>query len=290
MQVIRLPSEPYPSETVTALGFFDGVHIAHAALLSHTVSVAREKGLISAVFTFLDAPHKEGARLLSSEDRLARMESLGIEVVFVADFASLCSLSPEAFVSEVLCGMCSARMAICGFNFRFGKEARGDGALLSRLLPESIILPPILKDGETVSATRIKALLTEGRVEEAAHLLGSPYTVRAEVLHGKALGRTLGFPTANMRPAELLPQNGVYETRVYLDGACYIGLTDVGTRPSAEAEGERRMETYLPHFSGDLYGKELAVAFLRRIRGERHFASIDALKAQLLKDLNEIKI
>ncbi len=287
METLLLPQEPYGRPTVTALGFFDGVHIAHAALLEKTVAIAREKGLVPAVFTFLDAPHKTGERLLSFEERLARFEVYGIEVVFAADFAALRSLSPEDFMERVLKGTCRSALAVCGFNFRFGKEARGDSALLSSLLPESVILPPIELDGGTVSASRVRALLADGRVEEAARLLGAPYTVRGKVLHGKALGRTIGFPTANMKPKALLPKDGVYETRVLLGSESYIALTDIGLRPTAETAGERRMETYIPHFSGDLYGKELSVSFLRRIRGEKQFDSIEDLKAQLARDLAE---
>jgi len=133
-----------------------------------------------------------------------------------------------------------------------------------------------------------KKLLALGLVEEAARLLGAPYAVRGEVLHGKALGRTIGFPTANMLPEGLLPRDGVYETRVLLEGKSYAGLTDIGLRPTAETAGERRMETYIPHFSGNLYGKTLTVSFLRRLRGETQFESIEALKAQLALDLAEI--
>ncbi len=285
MEILKLPCQPYEKATVTALGFFDGVHIAHTALLKKTVAFAKEKKLIPAVFTFTDAPHKTGERLLSLEERLSRFALHGIEVVFTADFGALKELSPEDFIESILKNICHASAAVCGFNFRFGKNAVGDAAFLQEHLPESIVLDPVKQGGEAVSATRVRNLLEQGAVEDAARLLGKPYTVKAVVDRGKALGRTIGFPTANMKPNELLPKNGVYETRVLIDGMIYAALTDIGFRPTAEKKGERRMETHIPHFSGDLYGKELAVSFIRRLRDEKQFESIEALRAQLALDL-----
>ncbi len=285
MEILKLPCPPYTKETVTALGFFDGVHIAHASLLKQAVDAARERALTPAVFTFFDAPHKQGEKLLSFQERLARFEKHGIETVFVADFAALKELSPIDFIENILKVTCRTAMAVCGFNFRFGKNAAGDAALLLSHFPCSIVLEPVMQDGRTVSASRVRKLLEEGKVEDAARLLGMPYTVSAEVTHGKELGRTIGFPTANMKPDAFLPKNGVYETSIFIDGKAYTALTDIGFRPTAEKEGERRMETYIPHFSGDLYGKNLTVSFVRRLREEKRFDSIEALKAQLLFDL-----
>jgi len=289
MEKIFLPAERYPTPTVTALGFFDGVHLAHAALLRQTVEMAKQKGCRPAVFTFLDAPHKEGKKLFSKQERLEQFEACGIETVFLAEFEALRSLSPEQFIQTVLEDICHTKAAVCGYNFRFGKDAAGDAALLKQHLPESYILPPYKHGGELISSTRIRTLIEDGKVEEAAQLLGAPYTVKGSVLHGKALGRTLGFPTANMMPQELLPKNGVYETRAFIDGSVYAALTDIGTRPTVEGKGERRMETYILDFDGDLYGKELSVTFLRCLREEIRFASADDLKAQLKKDLAKIE-
>jgi riboflavin kinase/FMN adenylyltransferase len=289
MQEICLPSEAYQRPTVTALGYFDGVHIAHAALLEHTVRLAKRLGAVPAVFTFRDAPHKDGVRLFSYEERLAAFAAHGIEAVFTADFEKVRHLCAERFVEDILIGMCGARAAVCGYNFRFGKGAAGDAAMLQALLPESYILPAVLLDGAAVSSSRVREALLAGDVEEAALLLGEPYTVSAAVLHGKGLGRRLGFPTANMKPDELLPQNGVYETRVAVGGRHYSALTDIGTRPTVEGEGERRMETYILHFKGDLYGQQLPVSFVRRLRGEKHFESAEELIAQLGADVKAIE-
>lgn len=286
MKKIFLPCTRYPVPTVTALGFFDGVHIAHAALLKETVALAKRQGAVPALFTFAQTPRRAESKLLSLESRLLQFEKHGIEVAFVANFDALCSLSPDAFVRDVLQAVCHANAAVCGYNFRFGKNAAGDAEKLLQLLPQSLVLPPVLHDGETVSSSRIRRLIENGEVEKAAELLGAPYTLSAPVTHGKALGRTLGFPTANMQPHELMPKSGVYETRVSFDGKEFVGLTDIGTRPTVEGDGECRMETHIPDFSGDLYGKTVSVTFLRRLRGELCFSSVDELKAQLQKDIS----
>lgn len=283
-----MKNEPYTEKTVTAIGFFDGTHLAHAALLKETVRLSRELGLCAALFTFADMP-KGGASLSTLENRLHAFEAYGIETVFIADFASLCSLCAEDFVKDVLVGICRAEAAVCGFNFRFGKGAAGDAALLKRLLPKTEVLAPVEQDGSTVSSSRIRALIAEGKVEEAARLLGAPYTLCGRVEHGKALGRRLGFPTANIRSPLLLPKNGVYETRVDIDGVRYAAMSDVGNRPTVEGQGERRIETYILNFDGDLYGKEISVAFVRRLRDEIAFESEQALLAQLKKDAEDIE-
>ena len=284
MQTVFLPSEPFAEKTVVAIGFFDGVHLAHRALLSETVRLAREAGAKAALFTFDTLPVKAGAPLSTLEERLTLFEGLGIEVAFVARFSDVCSLSPKDFVKNVLMIACGATRAVCGFNFRFGKGACGSASDLLDLLPESRVLSEVELGGVTVSSTRVRALLSEGKVAEANALLGAPYTVSAEVEHGKALGRTLGFPTLNMRPASLPLADGVYETRVCLDGTIYAGVTDVGYRPTVEGEGERRMETHLIGFDGCLYGKTLAVSFVGRLRDEIAFKNERELAHQLAKD------
>lgn len=287
METVFLPSSPYARETVAAVGFFDGVHLGHRALLRETVQLAREIGAVPALFTFDTLPFKTGASLSSLEERLARFEACGIEVVFVSRFESVCELSPEAFVKEILASTCRARAAVCGYNFRFGKNAAGTAKDLLSLLPQSRVLPAIEIGGAAVSSSRIRALLAEGRIEEAERLLGEPYTLRATVEHGKALGRTLGFPTANMRPHKLLPKNGVYETRVRVDDVLYAGVTDIGHRPTVEGAGEKRMETHLIGYTGDLYGRALSVSFVRRMRDEMTFESKDSLALRLKEDAEE---
>ncbi len=284
MQTVFLPAEPYEEKTVVAIGFFDGVHLAHRALLSETVHLARETGAKAALFTFDTLPVKAGAPLSTLAERLALFESMGIEVAFVARFFDVCSLSPEDFVKNILVRACGATRAVCGFNFRFGKGASGTASDLLALLPESRILSEVELGGTAISSTRIRALLSEGKIKEANELLGKPYTLSATVEHGKALGRTLGFPTINMRPSSLPLADGVYETRVCLNGTTYAGVTDIGHRPTVEGKGDRRMETHLIGFEGNLYGCSVAVSFVGRLRDEVTFKNERELALRLAED------
>ncbi|MCQ2386494.1 MAG: riboflavin biosynthesis protein RibF, partial [Clostridia bacterium] len=262
----------------------DGMHAAHRTLLQRTVCIARESGLTPAVFTFSDPDFKGKGMLLSPGERFATMEEAGIRVVFAPEFSSLCHLDAKEFVTDILQKTCSAAFCVCGYNFAFGKNAAGHPDLLSSLIPTEIV-PPLTLGGQEISSSRIRAALREGDVALADALLGHPYAVTGKVLRGKAMGRTLGFPTANMSPDCLLPENGVYAVRVVLPDGTYPGLCDVGVRPTAEKAGQRRAETYIHGFDGELYDKTITVAFLRQIRKERRFASLEDLKEQMKKDL-----
>ena len=287
MRVWHLNGDAPSRPQVIALGYFDGGHIGHAALLKKTVSEAARLGCESAVFSFSHLPTKSAVPLLTEEERLSFFERMGIDNVFLASFEHIHTLSPEEFANSVLKNTFRARLALCGFNFRFGHNATGDSALLCDLLPDSIVLPPYLHEGIPISASRIREALMAGNVCQATAMLGHPYTVTGAVTHGKAVGRILGFPTANIRPENLL-RYGVYQTEVEIDGRRYRGLSDVGVRPTFEGENEARVETFLKDFSGDLYGKTLKISFLSFLREEKRFASLEDLKAQIAKDILSI--
>ncbi len=288
---------------VLALGFFDGMHRGHAALLRRTVQIAAERGAIPAVFTFAeDDSIKRGVpRLLTEEERLARMAQAGIQRVFHASFSALRTLSPAAFVEQVLLAGCHAEAVVSGFNFRFGHQAAGDTACLAALLaPHGVplsVLPPVLEQGEPVSASAIRLAVMQGDVEQAARLLGRPFSLTGPVLHGKALGRTRGYPTANQAlPAgAVTPAYGVYAVacacgQVYTPAEAPLrGICNVGVRPTVDVAGQANCETHLFDHTADLYGTPLTVFFLHRIRGEMHFASLDALYARLEQDKQEAK-
>lgn len=286
MQIIPLFSSGAfsPCPAVAALGAFDGVHTGHRALLSETARLAAEKGLAAAVFTFADDPGKGAPRLSDEKERCRLFEAAGISLVYTAHFSDIRSLSPEDFVRNILIGLCGIRAAVCGFNFRFGKDRMGDAGALLSLLPGSRVVEPVIYGGAPVSSSRVRAALLSGDAEAAAGMLGRPYSITAPVLHGKALGRTIGFPTVNMKPTVLLPGAGVYVTRLFAGGHAFPAMTDIGKRPTVEEEGEDRMETYIPDFSGDLYGQTVSVAFLHRLRGEKKFESLPALQDQLSRD------
>ncbi len=288
MRLYSLDDLPAVPRTV-ALGYFDGGHVGHSALLDTAVRYAREHGYESSVFTFPSLPTKRGTPLSRLADRLAFFEGAGIDSVVLAPFDEVKDISAERFVTEVLADRLLARSAVCGFNYRFGKGATGDGALLSRLLPQSTVLPPTRFEGAPVSASRIREALLRGDVPSVTAMLGRPYALAGTVSHGKAAGRTLGFPTANIRPETALPRYGVYKTRVTVDGVAYRGITDVGVRPTLEYAGDARAETFLCGFTGDLYGKEIRIELLSFLREEMRFSSPEELARQIEKDLAHLK-
>ncbi len=286
-----------PRGAVVSIGFFDGVHRGHRHLLSLAKRYAEERGLPLLVFSFFgEGGPKRGERLQSDGERAAALYGAGADIVAFADFPSLCSLSPHAFVREVLLGLCRAEAVFTGENFLFGKGASGDAALLSSLMAEegreAFAVSSLTYGGEAISSALIKEALSVGDCPRAAEMLGRPYTLTLPVLHGDGRGAGLSFPTANQRhPAGcFLPKEGVYITlcRVAGEEKSYLGITDVGTRPTFEGE-EKRIETHVLDFSGDLYGKELSVSFCRFIRNEEKFASREALIARLRKDEEEAR-
>ena len=288
MRVFHLGEAMPQGPQAIALGYFDGGHIGHAALLRRTISEAERFECESAVFTFSHLPTKSGLPLWDEARRLAFFEEMGVDNVFLASFEDLRTLSPEEFVSSVLMDECCARLALCGFNFRFGYKASGDTALLCSLLPDSIILPPTLHKGAPVSSTRIRDALAAGDIESATAMLGAPYALSGRVTHGRALGRSLGFPTANITPSATLPRHGVYKTEVTLDGERYSGLSNVGVRPTVGGKSGARVETYIKDFSGDIYDKTITVSFLSFLREEKRFSSIEELKEQIARDLQAL--
>ncbi len=289
MKIFSFPfSSPY-AQTVVALGCFDGTHKGHLSLFERTVALAARLNAVPAVFTFSDPLLTKGSPLSLLEERLAAMEAAGIEAVFLSRFEDVRHLSPEDFIEKILQKELAAVGTVCGFNYRFGKEAKGDADTLRSAFVHAEQVAAVTFEDLPISSTRIREALTAGEVEKAAEMLGRPYTVSGTVLHGKALGQSLGFPTANIKPATLLPKSGVYRTAVTVDRQEYTGLTDVGVRPTVEDTEEVRAETFLLAFNGDLYGKSISVAFLSHLRDERRFSDSDALRAQIKKDIESIK-
>lgn len=287
MQILYLHEAKPQNRQAIALGYFDGGHIGHAKIL-HAARNAISENCESAVFSFPTLPTKSGAPLLSLDDRLAFFEKNGIQNVFLAPFDCVRDLSATAFLEEILITRLHACKAFCGFNYRFGKGAEGDASLLCRLLPESTVFPPTLYEGAAISATRIRTALLSGEVENAAQMLGRYYAVKGEVIHGDARGRTIGIPTANVIPCVLLPRFGVYKTEVRFDGRVFKGLSDVGVRPTVTGDNTPRIETHIPDFSGDLYGKQIEISFLSFLREEKKFSSLDELRAQIALDIQKL--
>ena len=277
-------------ELAAALGSFDGLHLGHRQVIGNTLSAP---GLRPAVITFQQNPSvslqkKPVPLLTTNEQKLALLEEMGVEVVYLLSFDRIRDMEPEDFV-EALYRVCRVRALSCGFNFRFGKNGRGDAGLLKELCREKgielSVTPPVSVAGETVSSTRIRACLEQGDVQQAGQLLGRPFGYDFEVTHGRQLGRTWGTPTINQPFPQgyVLPRFGVYASLVEVEGQKYYGVTNIGVKPTVGSDCALS-ETWIPEFSGDLYGKKVPVELLDFIRPERKFDSLDQLKNEILEN------
>lgn len=291
-----------PSKTLLCLGNFDGVHIGHRALIAETVKRTKEfRALLpevkSGVFFFRRAPHEiiTGEKLLhlaSFDEKLSFFSELGLDIAFVYDYEEIGKFSPEAFVSDILKKECGCIFAVCGYDFRFGYKAEGDAERLSLLMNgNTYTVSEVSLDGERVSSSNIRRFIADGNIEGANAMLGRPYLLNAEVLHGKKLGRSLGIPTINQKfpPDFAIPKKGIYISQVTVNGATFPSVSNIGVRPSVEDGASINCETYILGFSGDLYGKKITVEFLKRLRDEIKFDSVAALKAQINKDIEKTK-
>ena len=290
MNVIKLTDKTEHKKTAVAVGNFDGVHVGHTALLSRTVSLARENGLTPAVWTFSDyAPKPNAKHIMPAEERYKIFKEKGIEIVFENGFNEVKDLSPEKFVKDRLIDGCGAEIAVCGYNFRFGKKAAGDAMKLKALMEQSgkcaFVEDEIKINGMTVSSTAVRAALKDGDVRLAAALLGRPFSVTLPVIHGRRIGTGLGFPTVNQAYPETLTEmrRGVYVCRVEVDGKDHKAVTNVGVKPTLKNES-LCIETHIIDCSGDFYGRDLTVRFYGFLRDEKKFASLDELKQQIKTD------
>ncbi|MDQ2799192.1 MAG: bifunctional riboflavin kinase/FAD synthetase [Armatimonadota bacterium] len=293
-------------ETAVAIGVFDGVHRGHQEILKQTVREARSLGLTPIVLTFhihpseLFAPDQSPPYIASLGQRASLIDAYGggIETVVVAQFdAAFAALSPEAFVGDVLEGQLGARHVLVGADFRYGKGRAGTVTTLLASGAQAgfavTVVPPILIDGARVSSTQIRRLIAEGNLPAALGLLGHSFVVEGTVGRGKQLGRTLGFPTANLmptQPRQLLPGNGIYAAYALLPGGQALrAAVSIGTNPTTDRDGQRKIEAYLlDGFMGDLYDQSLLLDFRQKIRDEQVFESLDALIAQMTRDVSQI--
>ena len=287
-------------KTVIALGFFDGVHRGHGALLQKTAERARALGAVPTAFTF-DRPPKEVVTgvpvylINSNRDRRGLMERLyGIEKVVFAPFdREMMTMPWEAYI-QMLIRDYGAVHFVAGHDHRFGHKNSGSVQLLQEKCAElglgCDIIPQVTLDGVTVSSTYIRTLVESGDMERAADFLGHRHCLSQTVQHGQRIGRTIGIPTVNLAVPEhvLAPAHGVYVTEVFLpDGRRFPGVTNVGTRPTVSDSDAVSVETFLLGFDGDLYGQEIRIEFCRRLRGERKFDSLEALRREIQHNIRE---
>jgi riboflavin kinase/FMN adenylyltransferase len=280
-----------------ALGNFDGFHLGHQAVVGAAVERARAAGRPAIVATFdphpmrYFRPHSSYFRLTSLDQRAALFAEAGVDAMYVFEFdTALAALSAEAFVTECLVGDLGVAGVATGEDFTFGKDRSGDIPLMRALGAEHSFIvdtiAPVQLDGETVSSTRIRQALRAGNPREAARLLTRPYTIEGVVQHGDKIGRTLGFPTANIDMANYLrPRFGIYAVRGRLaDGRVLDGAANLGVRPTFDPAKEL-LEPYFFDFDGDLYDQAIGVELIDFIRPEAKFDSFDALKAQMVEDV-----
>ena len=285
-------------EKVIALGFFDGVHLGHAALLRRTVEAAAQRGVTPAVFTF-DRPPKEVVTgvpcplINSAEDRRELVRRLyGIQEVIMVPFDREMMTTPwDKFVTDILVGRYHAVHLVAGHDHHFGHKNQGSPELLLEKCAElglgCDIIPKVEVGGITVSSTYIRRLVELGQLSRANRFLGHPHTLTGSVRHGRGIGSSRLYPTANLiiPPHVLVPSHGVYVTRATLpEGASYAAVTNVGTRPTVNNGTDITVEACLLDFEGDLYGKSLRLEFFEHLRDEVRFDSLDALKAQIAAD------
>lgn len=283
--------------SVLALGMFDGVHLGHRTLIRQAAQAAKSLDAQTVAFTFTDAPgkllHLPVTSLSTPEQRRAWLTEAGADRVDMVDFTqAFADLSPEAFVDYLQERYRIAALA-AGFNYTFGKYGAGTAKTLRELGEahgfQVLIAEPVLVDAEPVSSTRIRALVSEGSMGEARDLLGRPYTLTGTVITNRRIGRRLGYPTANLEAGEqLLPPDGVYATFAEVEGVSRPAVTNVGRNPTVEGK-RRTVETYLLNEDMSLYGTELSVAFLMRLREEETFPSLEALSRQIGRDVEAAK-
>jgi riboflavin kinase/FMN adenylyltransferase len=298
MQLHRTFPAQAAASRVLAIGNFDGLHLGHRALLERLTNTARQHGLPPAVMTFephpreLFSPEQAPARLTSLREKLALLESCGIEEVFLLHFSrKLAGLTAEEFIARVLVQGLGARHLIIGDDFRFGKGRAGDFAMLQAAgLQHGFgveAMHTIEIDGERVSSSAVRDILGAGDLEHAARLLGRPYSIAGRVVHGDKIGRKLGFPTANIQlKRKRVALTGVFAVTVSgLDKRHLPGAASLGVRPTLGAGLRPVLEVHLFDFDREIYGQHLTVHFLHKLRDEARYDSLEALTAQIARDV-----
>ena len=283
--------------TVLTIGTFDGVHLGHQKIIERVVATARQEGLLATIFTFFPHPrmvvqHDKGLKLIHTlEEKKQLLQQLGVDLLVVQPFnEAFAQLTAEEFVSTILVQHLNVKKVIIGYDHRFGRNRTAninDMRLFGEkygFAVEEISVQEV--DEVSVSSTKIREALNKGDVTTAEHYLGTPYSLTGTVVHGLKLGRTLGYPTANIQVTEdykLIPKDGVYAVYSYIGARKVYGMMSIGKNPTIEGKGAS-IEVYFFDFNGDLYDRELTIYFVKYLREERKFSSVALLKKQLQDD------
>lgn len=285
-----------PDTSVLCLGNFDGVHAGHSVLIESTENKCRElrksdPNILGGAWCFRQPPADflsvaSHPLLTTVDEKLELFAKKGLDIAILGDFPELMSLSPNDFINEILIKQCGCVFAVCGYNFRFGKNAAGTGNDLNIFKFGSLICDAVSLNGEAVSSSAVRREIETGNVEKANSMLGREYSFTAEIKHGKALGRELGFPTVNqfIPACKAVPKNGVYAVCVLIDGITYKGIANIGNNPTFNNE-ITHCETHIFDFNSDLYGKTVKISFYKRLRDEIKFANAEELKNAVELDI-----
>ena len=284
-------------ESVVTIGNFDGLHRGHQVLIKKAVEYAKSNNISSVVFTFKNHPvnyFKPNSikNIITNDDKVRILESMGVDYIINIPFDEyMTKISGFDFVKGILLDTLGSKKIIVGYDFAFARNKEGNIKLLQELYSkygfDLEVVNPITLDNIRISSTYIRDLILNGNIENVYKYLGRNYKLSGEVIHAKKLGRTIGFPTANISINKdmVIPKVGIYATKVYVNGQTYYGATNVGYNPTVNGEG-LSIETNILEFNEDIYGKVITIEFLERIRDEKKFNGIEELKKQLQKDTN----
>lgn len=284
--------------TIVTIGTFDGVHLGHQKILQRLSEIKAETGFQTLVLTFEPHPRKvlfpeqRDLRLLTMVDeKLDLLRSFGVDVAVVYPFSRQFSeLASDVYIREILCFQLKTRKLVIGYDHRFGKGRTGDIRVLREAAKEDGFEVEEISardiDSIAISSTKIRKALEEGKLDLAAEFLGHPYFLNAQVIQGKQLGRSIGYPTANLKTAKekLIPRNGVYFVRLEVEGNWHYGMLNIGTNPTTDHDDSVKIEVHLFDFDRDIYFRSVRLQFIRRLRDEKNFKGLEELTAALDED------
>jgi len=300
--ITQVNEDTFQKHTGVGLGNFDGLHIGHMALINTLISECKLNDLHSVVYTFTRHPETMLRKTLmnklitTNEQKTKLLESTALDTLYYKEFdEDFSRLSPEEFIKNILIDTLNIRLAVVGFNYKFGYMGKGDVEYLKKSGEKYgfrvIVIPPVKVKSEIVSSTLIREYIKKGKMERVFQLLGRHFSLYGTVVAGRHIGRTLGFPTANIMPHPnmVIPANGVYITKTKYCDKWINSITNVGMAPTLREGGTFSIETHLLDYDEDIYGKDIEICFIHKLRDERKYESIEALKKQVTEDVKKAR-
>ncbi len=301
MQLTSKSSLPLKYQTALAIGNFDGLHMGHMKLIDEILFLSRRYNLKSLVWTFDEHPENIISEsyvtksITTTAEKVELLSQKNVDEMYIEDFRLVRDYTPDEFIDKILLAQFNVKYVVCGFNFRFGKGNAGDAQYLKQRLGEKgvivRVISPIIYDDKVISSTYIRSLIEAGDVEMASRLMRREFYINFPVVQGRHLGREIGVPTINQEfpPDHIIPKKGVYACAVYINGEPYIGVSNVGTKPTVDDGSHISCETHILDFCGNLYGKNIKVCFYKRLRDEKKFSSLDELKEVIRGDIDKTR-